>query len=96
MTAASKLSVGEGKRHGVALLEFGDAAPCGRCARESELALARDRRPATAAGAQRSTISSVKAPLPQPTSIQRRPGRGASQSRKTSPASRLQIPIIRS
>src|SRR5258707_2318190 len=41
-------------------------------------------------------MSSVNAPLPQPTSIQRKPASGASQSRKISPASRLQVPIIRS
>ena len=38
--------------------------------------------PCTSAGAQRSISSSVKAPLPQPTSIQRKPAGGASQSRK--------------
>jgi len=49
-----------------------------------------------ASGAQRSTRSSVKAPLSQPMSIHRSPERGASQSMKISPASRLQVPIIRS
>jgi hypothetical protein len=34
--------------------------------------------------------------LPQPTSTQRKPGRGAIQSTKISPASLLQAPIIRS
>jgi hypothetical protein len=38
----------------------------------------------------------VKSPLPQPMSIQRKPRRSASQSRKISPAIRLQAPIIRS
>jgi hypothetical protein len=52
--------------------------------------------PCTPEGAQRETINSVNAPLPQPTSIQRSPERGASQSMKISPASRLQVPIIRS
>ncbi len=41
-----------------------------------------------------STSSSVKAPFPHPTSIQRKPRAGASQSRKTSPADRLHMPII--
>src|SRR6185312_12873321 len=47
-------------------------------------------------GLQRSTIASVNAPLPQPTSSQRNPDGAASQSRNTSPASRLQRPIISS
>ena len=47
-------------------------------------------------GAYLSTISSVKALLPQPTSTHHKPGRGAIQSRKISPASLLQAPIIRS
>jgi hypothetical protein len=41
-------------------------------------------------------MSSVNAPLPQPTSIQRKADGGASQSRKTMPESRLHAPIIRS
>lgn len=52
--------------------------------------------PSIAAGAWRWTISSVKAQLPQPTSIQRKPDGGASQSRKMSPAALLQTPIMRS
>jgi hypothetical protein len=40
-------------------------------------------------GACLSTISSVKAPLPQATSTHRKPARGAIQSRKILPASLL-------
>jgi hypothetical protein len=50
--------------------------------------------PCTPLGARRSTKSSVKAPLPQPTSMQRNPFDKLSQSRKTSPAKRLQTPIM--
>ena len=52
--------------------------------------------PLILAGALLATTSSVKAPLPQPTSTHFRPGSGASHCRKTSPANRLQTPIIRS
>jgi hypothetical protein len=49
--------------------------------------------PSTDEGAQRSNSSSVKAPLPQPTSAQRHRAGGASQLRKSSPARRLQVPM---
>src|SRR5262249_22842268 len=52
--------------------------------------------PRTSFGAHRSTISSVKAPLPQPTSIHFRPEGSASQSIKIAPTRRLQSPIYRS
>lgn len=49
--------------------------------------------PCTEAGAQRCISSSVKAPLPQPTSSQCRPAGGATNCRKRSPARRLQRPM---
>ena len=52
--------------------------------------------PRTSFGAHRSTISSVKAPLPQPTSIHFRPEGSASQSIKIAPTRRLHSPIYRS
>jgi hypothetical protein len=52
--------------------------------------------PCASAGAQRWISCSVKAPLPQPTSIHRWPVAGDSQSRKTCPTSWLQAPIMRS
>ena len=50
----------------------------------------------TLAGAQRATISSVKAPFPQPTSSQSTPFGASSHARMSSPTSRLQRPISRS
>jgi hypothetical protein len=47
-------------------------------------------------GAQRSTMRLVKAPLPQPISIQSSPVAGAIQSRKMLPTLRLHVPIITS
>ena len=52
--------------------------------------------PSTDAGCNRSTIISLKAPLPQPTSSQCCPAGGASHSRKAAPASWLHTPIKRS
>jgi site-specific DNA-cytosine methylase len=52
--------------------------------------------PRTSFGAHRLTISSVKAPLPQPTSVHFRPEGSASQSIKIVPTRRLQSPIYRS
>ena len=94
MTAASKLSSGKGSSmappwRNSATRAAGRVRAKASCASDGSI-------PCTSAGAHRSTSSSVKAPLPQPTSIQRKPGGGASQSRKISPASRLQTPIIRS
>jgi hypothetical protein len=50
----------------------------------------------TMAGAHRSTTSSVKTPVPQPTSSQRAPEGGATQSRNAGATARLQRPIARS
>jgi hypothetical protein len=94
ITAASKRSASIGSAI---------ASACVNCARRAAGRLRANANwpsegsiPCTSAGAHRSTSSSVNAPLPQPTSIQRSPAGGASQSRNTSPARRLQTPIIRS
>ena len=47
-------------------------------------------------GAQRFAISSLNAPVPQPTSSQRASAGGPSQSRNFSPIARLQRPMKRS
>ena len=52
--------------------------------------------PAIALGAQRLAISSLNAPVPQPTSSQRAPGGAPNQSRNFSPIARLQRPMKRS
>ena len=52
--------------------------------------------PASEAGAQRFAISSLKAPVPQPTSSQRAFAGAPSQVRKFSPMARLQRPMKRS
>ena len=47
-------------------------------------------------GARVSSISCVNTPVPQPTSSQRAPSIGSSQSRNTAPTARLQRPMKRS
>ena len=86
----------ERQRHRVALPELREPRS-GPGARECELSFRGIDALGPSAGAQRSTIRSEKAPLPQPISTQRNPGFGASQSRKMSPASRLHgahVPLV--
>ena len=52
--------------------------------------------PASDAGAQRFAISSLNAPVPQPTSSQRAFAGASSQARNFSPIARLQRPMKRS
>jgi hypothetical protein len=91
MTAASNEFVANGSAIASPLLNSATRA-AGRCRTKASCA-SDGSTPLTPAGAHRSMSNSVNVPLPQPISTHRIPERGASQSRKIVPASRLQMPI---
>jgi hypothetical protein len=92
--AGVELAVGEWQRLRIANLEI-HAFRDGRGSGIGDLLL-RGVDALTWRGAQRSNRSCVKAPVPQPTSTQERPGGTDIQSRKTSPSARVKRPISRS
>ncbi len=96
MTSAEATTSNSPSANGIAAESATSKRKRGKCLRAYAICSGEGSMPVIDFGAQRLAISSLNAPVPQPTSSQRAPEGGSSQSRNFSPIARLQRPMKRS